>query len=380
MFWLIVFWAGAAAMVYIYAGYPAIVKLLSRVAGREARKGDGQPSVTVVVAAYNEEKSLRAKLDNLMTLAYPAERLDVLVASDGSTDATDSIVTGYGNPRVRLLRVEGRVGKTACQNRAVEMATGELVVFTDATTILDRDAVAAMARNFDDPEVGCVAARLRYVGRGENLTAAGGTAYWGYELGLRQAESRVGSLVGVSGCLYAVRRSAYRPIRPDLISDFVIAMTMQGQELRTVLEPDAVCYEDMLERSREELPMRVRVAIRSIAALVSERAFLNPLRHGLFAWQLISHKALRYLSPLLWIVTLVGAAALAAQPFYLGALGAQLLVIAAGVAGFLLQGRGARLGVLGKPYYFLLTNLASLLALVRYVRGERVRIWNPVRS
>lgn len=380
MIWLILFWVGTCLLAYVYVGYALAIRLLSRIAGRDVRQGSVGLTVTVVVAAYNEERGLRAKLDNLMALDYPADLLDVVVASDGSVDGTDAIAANYGNARVRLLRVEGRQGKTACQNRAAEAATGEIIVFTDATTILDPAAIRMMVRNFADPEVGCVAARLLYLGKGQNLTAAGGTAYWGYEIALRQAESRVGSLVGVSGCLYAVRRSAYRPIRADLISDFVISMVMRGQGLRAVLEGDAVCYEDTLERSREELPMRVRVAIRSIAALVSERRFLNPLRYGMFAVQLISHKLLRYASPILWAVTIVGAAGLASQPFYLACLAAHLLIIVAGTAGFILQGRGSRLGVLGKPYYFLLTNVASLLALQRYLRGERVRIWNPLRN
>lgn len=375
-----VFWLAVVTLAYVYVGYGILIRLAARVAARPVKVAAYEPRITIVVAAFNEERGIRAKLENLLSLQYPADRLDVLVASDGSTDATDRIVTDFGNPRVRLLRVEGRLGKTACQNKAVEAVSSDIVIFTDATTILEPTAVTAMARNFADPEVGCVAAQLVYVGKGKNLTASGGTAYWNYEIALRVAESQLGSLIGASGCLYAVRRSAYRPIRPELISDFCIAMEMRDQNLRTVLEPAAVCFEDTLDKSRAELSMRVRVAIRSIAALVSERRFMNPFRFGLFAIQLISHKALRYAAPFIWAIALLTNVALAEETLYLALLMGQLTVLVGGAIGFVLQTRGAQLGLLGKPYYFVLTNVASLVAVMRYLRGERVRIWNPVRT
>jgi cellulose synthase/poly-beta-1,6-N-acetylglucosamine synthase-like glycosyltransferase len=375
-----VFWTFAAILAYVYVLYPIVVRALASVAGRPVRRSaDTRPTVTVLITAYNEEKGIAAKIDNVLALDYPPELLDVIVVSDASSDGTDSAVRAYGSPRVQLLRVEGRVGKTACQNAAVLHARGEIVVFTDATTHIRPDAVAAMVANFADGEVGCVAGLLIYQGKGENLTAAGGVSYWSYEVALRSAESRLGTLIGVSGCLYAVRRSAYRPIAAGLISDFVIAMRMREQGLRTILEPRAVCYEETLERSGQELSMRVRVAVRSINALVGERRLLNPLSDPFFAWQLWSHKLLRYASPYCLLMTLVSAAALAANPLYRLAFFCQILLIGAGALGFLLQLSARELGVLSKPYYFLLTNLASAIATIRYARGERMVTWNPIR-
>ena len=374
------FWALAGILAYVYFLYPLLVRLLARLAGRPVRKDRSlRPSVTVLITAYNEEKGIRDKIANVLALDYPADLLDVLVVSDASSDRTDAMVTGYGSPRVRLLRVEGRQGKTACQNIAALQAQGEIVVFTDATTRIEPEALASMAAHFADPKVGCVAGLLVYQGKGENLTAAGGVSYWGYEVALRSAESRLDTLIGVSGCLYAVRRSAYRPIPPSLISDFVIAMRMREQGLRTVLAERAHCFEETLDRSGQELSMRVRVAIRSINALVAERRFLNPLRDPLFAWQLWSHKLLRYASPYCLLAMLAASLCLAAQPLYRLALAAGLAVIGAGVAGFILQLSARRLGLLSKPYYFLLTNLASIIAIARYVRGERMITWNPIR-
>jgi cellulose synthase/poly-beta-1,6-N-acetylglucosamine synthase-like glycosyltransferase len=374
------FWTACIMLVYVYVLYPVIVRLLARRVGVVESEADVRLSVSIIVTAYNEERGILAKLENLLTLDYPSDLVQIIVASDASNDATDRLVRGCGSDRVQLLRIEGRQGKTTCQNSAAAIAQGEILVFTDATTRLDAGALRALLRRFSSADVGCVAGRLMYVSQTENVTGRGGEAYWDYEIKLRTAESSLGSLVGVSGCLYAARRSAYRAINPGLISDFVISMTMREQSLRTVLAPDAVCYEDTLNRSTHELSMRVRVAIRSINALICERRFLNPWRYGLFAWQLWSHKLLRYASPFLWLIALAANLALTSKhPIYIALLGCQLTVILAGAVGFALQSRQPKLGVLSRPYYFLLTNIASLLAALRYARGERMVTWKPLR-
>jgi cellulose synthase/poly-beta-1,6-N-acetylglucosamine synthase-like glycosyltransferase len=366
-------------LVYVYILYPLLVRILAAQFGLRVIRDGALRSVTIVVTAYNEQQCIRSKLENLAALNYPPHLVDILVVSDGSSDATEESAAKYDLRRVRVLRVEGRRGKTACQNAAAVAASGEILVFTDATTRLHADAIAALVENFADPDVGCVGGRLEYVTDVDNVTGYGGEAYWSYEMRLRAGESSLGSLIGVSGCLYAVRRTAYRPIDPELISDFVIAMEMQEQGLRTVLAPDAVCFEVTLENGSRELSMRVRVAIRSLNALVHERRFLNPFAYGWFAWQLWSHKVLRYASPLLWLCALAANVSLARQTAFLALLVAQVIMIGAGAAGFLLQGRGRDLGLLARPYYLLLTNVASLIATLRYLRGERMVVWTPIR-
>jgi len=375
--WQVLFWLCACALLYVYAGYPLVVQCLARFVGRGVARAAIRPTVTVVIAAYNEARGIRAKLDNILSLHYSQDLVDVIVTSDASSDGTDEIVKAYNPSRVRLIRVEGRRGKTACQNAAMKSATGELVLFTDATTRIEPHALIALTSNFADQSVGCAAGSLVYETTRQNPTGAGGAAYWSYELALRRAESALGSLVGVSGCLYAVRRSAYRAIAPELISDFVIALQLHEQGLRTVLEPAAVCFEETLEQAGQELAMRVRVAVRSISALIAERRLLNPIRYGRYAWQLWSHKVLRYASPLFWIVALGTSLALTAHPLYLVLFALQILLILAGVTGFLLHAK--RPGLLTKPYYFLLTNVASLLAIVRYLKGDRIVTWKPIR-
>lgn len=366
-------------LLYVYILYPRLVKVLAARFGKPVMRGPALYRVTVVVTAYNEERCIRAKLDNLAALNYPPELCDILVVSDGSSDATEQIAASYGSRRVGVLRVEGRRGKTACQNAAAAAATGEIIVFTDATTRVHTGALRALVANFTDPNVGCVGGRLEYVTDVDNATGSGGEAYWSYEMQLRAGESSLGSLIGVSGCLYAVRKSAYRPLDPQLISDFVIAMKMREQNLRTVLEPHAVCFEKTLQSGSHELKMRVRVVIRSLNALVCEREFLNPIKYGWFAWQLWSHKVLRYASPLLWLGALSANIVLAGQTPYLILLATQSAIIGAGLAGYMLQGRGRNLGLLSRPYYLLLTNVASLIATLRYLSGERMITWTPMR-
>jgi cellulose synthase/poly-beta-1,6-N-acetylglucosamine synthase-like glycosyltransferase len=377
---LTVFWTCCGLLIYSYALYPLLVDVLAKRIGIPIIGDDALRRVTIIVTVYNEADCIRAKLDNLAGLEYPCDLIQILVVSDGSSDATEEIAASYEVRPVRVLRVNGRQGKTACQNAAAVVADGEILVFTDATTRLQADAVRAMVSKFADPQVGCVGGRLEYVSDVDNMTGSGGEAYWSYEMRLRMGESSLGSLIGVSGCLYAVRKSAYRPIDPELISDFAIAMKIQELGLRTVLAPDACCFEATLEDGTRELSMRVRVGVRSLNALVRERRFLNPVKYGRFAWQLWSHKVLRYASPFLWIGALTANIALINfQVAYLVMFVGQCAIIAAGVAGFALQDRRHNLGLLAKPYYFVLTNLASLIAALRYLRGERMVVWTPVR-
>jgi cellulose synthase/poly-beta-1,6-N-acetylglucosamine synthase-like glycosyltransferase len=378
----IIFWTCCALLLYVYLIYPLLVRVLAARFGVPPRRGTELPRVTVLITAYNEEKSIRDKLVNISKLDYPPELLNTIVVSDASSDATEAIAREFDPAHVTVLRVEGRLGKTACQNAAAATARGDILVFTDATTQIDPAALRRLVETFADSDVGCVASAPVYVSNVDNATSQGCETYWSYELRLRAAESLLGCLIGVSGCLYAVRRSAYVPIDPGLISDFVVAMKMREQGLRTLLAADAVCFEETLDRGSRELAMRVRVAVRSMHALIHERQFLNPWRYGSLAWALWSHKVLRYASPVLWMVALAANIRLAAAGhtrFYAVLLGLQCVLILAGVLGFFLQAKRSTPGILGRPYYFLLTNVASLIATLRYLRGDRMVTWKPLR-
>jgi len=375
------FWLSAAALIYAYAGYPLLLFIVSIFRPLTVRAGDYQPTVSIIITAYNEELVLAAKLENTLALGYPHELMEIIVASDCSTDRTDDIVRKYSGQRVKLVRQPERLGKTAAQNAAVAQAAGEIILFSDATSLYKTDVVRALIPNFADPTVGCVAGRLIYVDPSESRVGRGARSYWSYETFLKKHESRVCSLIGASGCLYAVRRSAYVPLYNEACSDFIIATKMVEQGLRAVYEPNAICTEETNRRSDNELKMRVRVIAQTFTDLWRHRAMLNPIRSGFYAVQLLSHKVMRYLVPV-FLLALLGASAILASDFlfYRILLACQLAGYACGAIAWLLDRLGKRSRLLALPQYFLLANVASLIAIFKFLRGERYARWEPIRE
>lgn len=374
------FWASVGVLGYVYAGYPVLVFVVSRVFPKGVHRGAIEPRVTVLITAYNEEMAIREKLENTLQIDYPQDKLEILVASDGSTDRTDEIVGEFRDRGVRLFRQEGRVGKTATQNKAVEQATGEIILFSDATTNYDDRVFQKILPNFADPTVGCVAGRLVYTEEERTSVGRGARGYWNYETFLKMAESRACSLIGASGCLYAVRKSAYEPMYAEACSDFLICTSLYRRGLRSVFEPDAVCSERTNHRAREEWRMRVRVISQTFTDLWRNREMLSPFRSGFFAVQLISHKLLRYAVPLALAAMLAASFALSHDsPFYMSALTLQLLLYFLALAGWLMELSGRRLTFLAMPLYFVLANLASVVAFYKFLRGETYTRWDPIR-
>jgi cellulose synthase/poly-beta-1,6-N-acetylglucosamine synthase-like glycosyltransferase len=391
----VIFWVSLAAVAWTYAGYPLLLLALAGVR-RRARRPQHlfqveplEPTVTVIISAYNEARAIRHKLESTLALEYPAEKLEVIVASDDSTDGTHDIVRELAPRGVRLVVLPERAGKTAAQNLAAAAANGEVLIFTDATTELNRDSVRQLVGCFADPRVGCAGAELEYVSEGGSAVGQGGGLYWRYEKRVKQLEAVVSTLIGVSGCLYAVRASAYRPIEPDLISDFVIAGDVFERGFITVYGGGAVSSEKTHEETGEEFEMRVRVIIRTINALVRRARMLNPFRYGFFSFQLFSHKVLRYLVPELLLAVFASGLCLAlrggaAAPVYKALLLGQLALYLAAAVGWVRQKLGlhlpfVRLPFVHVPFYFVVVNLAALWALVLYLRGERKVTWTTVR-
>jgi cellulose synthase/poly-beta-1,6-N-acetylglucosamine synthase-like glycosyltransferase len=377
------FWLGVAALAYTFVGYPALVYLLSRLRPRAVlRRAGFAPEVSVIITAYNEERDLAAKLENTLALDYDPSRLEIIVASDCSNDRTDEIARAFAPRGVRLHRQPSRLGKTAAQNAAVAQARGEIVLFSDATTLYRPDVLRAILPNFADPSVGCVAGRLVYVEPGAaSATGQGARSYWGFETFLKVHESRACSLIGASGCLYAVRRAAYVPMYPEACSDFLIATKMVEQGLRAVYEPAALCTEETNERTDKELRMRVRVITQTYTDLWRHRRMLNPLRAGFYAVELLSHKVMRYLVPVFLALVFAGSLALAGtSALYALAAAAQGLFYLAALGGWLFERAGRHNRLLALPMYFALANLASVLACYKFLRGERYARWEPIRG
>lgn len=375
------FFVCAFVGLYPFVIYPVLAVVLGAWLRRDvAKQTTALPRVTVVTAAFNEAAHIEATVRNKLALDYPADLIDVIVISDESTDGTDEIVTRIAaeDARVQLLRQVPRQGKTSALNLAMPRARGDIVVFSDANSIYERGALRQLVANFADPAVGYVSGQMKYVNPDGSLVGDGCTGYMRFENRLRAAETRIGSIVGVDGGIDCVRRSLYLPMRADQLPDFVLPLNVVEQGYRVVFEADAVLQEDALTTHGSEYRMRVRVTLRALWALLAKRALLNPLRHGLFAWQLFSHKVLRYLA----FAPLTAAAVLnwflLDQGWvYQVAAGGQVLFIVMVVLGAM----GVRaIGGVGLPaycYYFFLVNWASAVAFFKFLRGEKKVLWQP---
>lgn len=376
----IIFWTCVGLLAYVYLGYPLLVVLVSKLFPRTARLGNIAPKVTVLITAFNEEAAIRQKIENTLEINYPPEMLEIVVASDGSTDRTDEIVGEFASRGVKLFRQEGRVGKTTTQNNAILHATGDIVLFSDATTEYGSDVLEHLLPPFADEAVGCVAGRLVYLDNESTNVGKGAQNYWSYETFLKTAESQACSLIGASGCLYAVRREAYEPMYAEACSDFLICTILFRKGLRSVFAADAVCYEHTNHHAGDELRMRVRVISQTFTDLWRNRDMLNPFRSGFYAIELISHKLLRYAVPLILMTLVIANSLLAASsPFYLATLVLQSSFYALAFAGWLIERSGRPSGLLAMPLYFTLANFASAVGFYKFLRGEKYERWEPIR-
>jgi cellulose synthase/poly-beta-1,6-N-acetylglucosamine synthase-like glycosyltransferase len=384
IFAAVIFWLSVLLLVYVYAGYPLLARFLGTGLNRRvaaAAPGEHQPTVTVVIAAFNEARHIEATVRNKLEQNYPAGLLDVIVVSDGSDDGTDDIVRGLGDARVRLIRQEPRAGKTSGLNLVLPEATGEIVVFSDANSLYAPDAVARLAAVFADPQVGYVTGRMVYKAPDGSLTGEGCSTYMRYENKLREWETQLGSIVGVDGGVDAMRREIYQPMRPDQLPDFVQPLAVREQGWRVVYEPAALLYEDALAKADDEYRMRVRVSLRAYHALKDKAALLDFGRFGVFAWQLWSHKVLRYLAFVFMAAAFIANWALAngaASDFWRLAMVGQLAFYAAAIYGHVISRGGGQPGrFVGMITYLCLLNLASAQAFWQFLRGRRQVTWNP---
>ncbi|WP_372965403.1 glycosyltransferase family 2 protein [Marinobacter sp.] len=378
-----VFWASFLLLFYIYFGYPLAVKTVAALNPRPVKKtGDYQPKVSILIAAYNEANDIESTLRNKLELDYPNDKLEILVVSDESEDGTDEIVENIAKEAacdVRLFRQVPRQGKTAGLNLLKEHATGEILAFSDANSQWDTNALKLLVSNFNDPEVGYVTGKMVYVNSDGSLVGDGCSAYMKYENWLRDQETEVGSVVGVDGGIDAMRTALYQPLRADQLPDFVQPLKVVEQGYRVVYEPEALLKEEALSDGSSEFSMRVRVSLRALWALKDMKHLMNPARNLLFAWQMISHKLLRY-GAFIPMLTLAYAALYLApvKGFYaLAALGYLAFLILAW-SGHKKESSGETLSaVYSIPYYFVLLNLASLQAFVAFLKGEKKVVWNP---
>ena len=378
----VLFWSVVAAIAYAYVGYPLTLALAARILDRRVRVGAERPRLSIVIAAYDEADGIEARIRNVLASDYPADLLEVVIASDGSTDDTVARARSIDADGVRVLDLP-RGGKAAALAEGARRASGEILVFSDANTIFRPDALAMLARNFADPQVGGVAGHTGYVLEdGVDSTGRGEDLYWRYDTWMKSLESRTGSVVSAHGGMYAVRRELFRPVEdPAVTDDFAISTAVVDQGKRLVFEPRAVGWERTMADGGVELRRRVRLMTRGIRGVILRRRLLNPLRHGFYAVALGSRKVLRRLVPLGFPVLLVTSLVLAETGvFYALVAAAQIGVVALAGLGWMLRDSAlGRSPLLYAPLFFCLANLASLWALWSVARGNRIERWTPHR-
>jgi glycosyltransferase involved in cell wall biosynthesis len=366
---VLVFWGAAGLILYAWAGYPLVLAALAAMLDRRVVKRRITPRVTFIIAAYNEERRLGAKIENTLAQDYPPDRFDVIVASDCSADRTDAIAGEYD--RVRLVRARERRGKEAAQKLALDAASGEIVVFSDVATALPPGAVSSIVANFADPSVGCVSSVDRFVDADGRVSGEG--AYVRYEMWLRTLETRVRGLVGLSGSFFAARREVCRPWAVDRQSDFSTALNAARLGMRGVLDAETAGYYRNIDDDRAEGGRKARTIVRGLAVLTRNVRLLNPFRYGLFAWQLASHKLCRWLVPFAMIAAAAANALLLGESWvYTATFAAQVAFYAAAAAGLFTGARALRI-----PSFLLRSHAAILIAWWRFACGERMTQWTP---
>jgi cellulose synthase/poly-beta-1,6-N-acetylglucosamine synthase-like glycosyltransferase len=372
-----------ALFAYAYLGYPLLLRGIAAMRATRPSPGDPPewPTISIFLPAYNEARSIRATLEALLALDYPAHRCQILVASDASTDGTDEIVRSFASRGVELFRQPERAGKTAAENTAAPLLWGDIVVNTDATIRIPPGSLKPLIRAFQDPTVGVASGRDVSVGRAGASANREESRYVGYEMWIRRLETRVGSIVGASGCFYAVRRElAAEPFPEALSRDFASPLRAREAGYRAVSVDEAICYVPRTSSLRSEFRRKVRTMARGLETLWYKRALANPFVHGGFAWMLLSHKLCRWLVHLTLPLALGGLALLA--PVEPVALVLLLAVLAVGVLGTIALGWPA-----GRPIprpvavcgFVVAVNVAALLAWNKALRGERNPIWEPTR-
>lgn len=378
---ILIFWMAVFILLYIYLLFPMILFMRARLFPRPYDSAPITPSVTLVIAAHNEAQSIEAKMKNALALDYPRGLLEVIIASDGSDDGTNEIVSRYAGDQIRLMALP-RLGKADALNEAIATAKGEILVFSDANSMYATDAIRQLVQPFADQAVGGVAGNQCYLKSGQpGLSRSSEQSYWNLDRRLKQFESQAGNTISATGAIYAIRRSLFQQVPVGVTDDFTTSTAIIAQGHRLVFAPDAIAYEPVSATEKHEYGRKVRITTRGLRAVLLRRALLNPINYGFYALQLFSHKLLRRLAifPLLTML-FVAPFVWSHGIFYQLAVLAQVGLYGLALGGHLLKGtRLGKLKPLSLPYYFCLVNIACLHAVFNLLRGHRIDRWDTQR-
>lgn len=366
------FWISFIAVFYTYIGYPLVVYILSLFYKEEIADRYIYPNISILMSAYNEEKNIEEKLNSIFNLDYPKDKIEILIGSDGSTDKTDEVVSKHISPSVRLYRQAQRQGKPSMLNKLVKEAKGEILVFTDARQELDKDSIKELVKNFSDNRIGSVSAELFF--RDEDSQVGSGMGlYWEYEKFIRKQESKIGSMLGATGALYAIRRELFSEVPKDLIlDDMYIPMRVVQRGYRAIFDSKAKIYDKYSSGAREEFNRKVRTLAGNFQLFSNMKWLGNPFKSPI-AWQFISHKFLRLLAPyFLAIIFLSNFDIVFDSAFFTLVLMAQLLFYIFASLGMTFKGKSKILDI---PYMFCVMNAAAIEGLGKFILGKQDVAW-----
>lgn len=375
------FWGSLVLLAYVYFGYPLVAAVRARFLSRPRLRGPIEPSVSIVVVANNEADRIAARIENLLALDYPVDRVEIVVASDGSTDATVRCARRYEHLGVRVRPFAARRGKSAVLNAVVPDLRSDIVLFVDARQRFDRGTLRALVENFADPTVGAVSGELVLTTAAGTAAAGQGTAfYWRYETFIRSAEGRADSTVGATGAIYAIRRELFDPIPDDtILDDVLIPLRIVRKGFRVLFEPEARAYDSASATAHEEFVRKARTIAGTFQLFAREPWLFDPWSNRLW-FQTISHKALRLALPGLHLALLIAAFALASHWIYQGALAGQLMFYAAALVGYTQRQSQRRSFLFSVPCAISLLSWATVVGFVRFVTNRQQVTWERVAT
>lgn len=376
LFWILLF-----TIIYIYAGYPVIIYFLSSIFSKSDKQhkkvlsSDEEffPHLSFFIPAYNEENVIKDKIENTMKLSYPSNKIEIVVASDGSTDTTNKIIASYKD-RIKSFIYEKRAGKTSLINKTVPTLSGDIIVFSDASAILKKDSLQKLIRHFKDIRIGCVSGQYKLKDRISTARAKGESFYWKYETFIKRHESKFYSILGAHGALYAIRAKLLKKLPPNAINDdYILPMLIVKQGYRAIYEKKAIASEIAETTTKGEIRRRKRISRGNFQQLFILKSLLNPLK-GKIAFEFISHKLLRSFSFIFMLSFFLINAFLNYTP-YNTIFALQIIFYLLGILGYLVRLKGHKLKLLTIPSYIFLINLASLLGFIEYIKGNKNTQW-----
>lgn len=374
----VIFWVSFGVMAFIYFVYPIFICFLAKTFGKKPRKDDEARLVSLIIPFYNEEDVIKEKLQNLLYIDYPKDKLEIICALDGCTDRTKEFILAFNDPRVRVLDYKERMGKVATLNRAVKEAKGEILFFSDANTIHRNNTLVELVRSFADEKVGCVCGKLSYTTADKTAVSKGENLYWKYENFIKRYESKLGKLLITNGSIQAVRKELYPFPDPEVADDFSIPILILAKGYKVVYEPKAVVFEIATQSVKEEFNQKVRIVTQGFKAAV--RLFPALLKLGpLGLFEFIFHKLLRWCIAFFLVTLFLSNSLLLDKEFYFSIFVFQIIFYALAIFGFLLRHK-RKIKIFYIPFYFCLVNFAAMVALFRSLRGRQTRMWEKAQT